>query len=108
MAARMMLTSDSRRFRFAILPVASRSSAELWRRSCQSRTRRATQPLERATSHASAKTATMTTTCPNGGYKGVFELRRSMRGSNTVGACLLSGTHRIDARPSVSTIRPRS
>ena len=64
--ARMIETSVSRRFRLTILPVASRSP-ELWRRSCQPSTRMATQPLERATSHASPKRPTMTRMLPNGG-----------------------------------------
>ena len=48
------------------MPVASRS-LELWRRSCQPSTRMATQPLERAMSHASPNRPTITRMLPNGG-----------------------------------------
>ncbi len=65
-AVRMIETSVSRRFRFAIFPVASRSLV-LERRSFQASTCRATHPLDRETSHASAKSVTMTRMLPNGG-----------------------------------------
>ncbi len=65
-SARMTETRVSRRFRLSIFPVAARS-AELCLRSCQARTRMASQPLERATSQARAKSPAMTRMLPNGG-----------------------------------------
>jgi hypothetical protein len=102
MPVRITDTSVSRRLRLAILPVASRSLS-LWRRSCQTRSRRAKNVLERATSQASPKRAAMTTTRPQGAESGVCVLRRSMSESNMAVRRREVVAHRIGAVPTLTS-----